>query len=33
MQNILAAKQLDIKTIHLESGLDITDLFKDGLLL
>ena len=33
MQNIVAAKQLDLKTIYLESGLDITDLFKDGFLL
>ena len=33
LQNIVAAKQLDLKTIHLISGLDIKDLFKDGLLL
>ena len=33
IQNIVAAKQLELKTIHLVSGLDITDLFKDGLLL
>ena len=33
IQNILAAKQLGLKTIHLKNGLDITDLFKDDFLL
>jgi len=32
MQNIVAANRLGIKTIHLASGLDITDLFKKGFL-
>lgn len=33
IQNIMTAKQLGIKTIHLENGLDITDLFKNDFLL
>lgn len=33
IQNILAAKQIGLKTIHLKNGLDVTDLFKNDVLL